>query len=221
VRAEVGLPAGAGLGCSAAIGVAIVRALDARFGVTRTDDYVATQSLHWERVFHGNPSGVDSAMAAGRGVAVFERGKPLESLILGAPLVLVVGHSGAASSTKAMVSSVARQYEDDPAGVGTIWDAIAVLVTSAKAALVAGDVAVFGRLMDANHALLTKLSLSTTKLDRMCNVARRSGALGAKITGAGGGGCAIALAPDSETASRIAEEWTALGHDAFVTEITP
>ncbi|MHC4831739.1 MAG: mevalonate kinase family protein, partial [Planctomycetota bacterium] len=71
VRAEVALPAGAGLGCSAALGVAIVEAIDRALGIERDASGRAEASMTWERVFHGNPSGVDSTMAALGGVAVF------------------------------------------------------------------------------------------------------------------------------------------------------
>ena len=73
VRLE--LPAGAGLGASAAMGVAVSAALDQHLGVARTPEERATQTLAWERVFHGNPSGVDNTMAAVGGVAFFTRGR--------------------------------------------------------------------------------------------------------------------------------------------------
>jgi mevalonate kinase len=73
-----------------------------------------------------------------------------------------------------------------------------------------------GQLLDLNHRLLSSLMLSTTKIEAMCQIARDSGALGTKITGAGGGGCMFALAPDLDTADRIRE---ALGREAFVAEV--
>jgi mevalonate kinase len=65
--------------------------------------------------------------------------------------------------------------------------------------------------MDRNHALLQTLQLSTPMLDRLCNIARDTGALGAKLTGGGGGGCMIALAQDHTAAQRIEQ---ALGKHA-------
>jgi hypothetical protein len=114
VEATVAIPAGAGLGCSAALGVAVQRALDQALGLSRTDGAVAEASMAWERVFHGTPSGIDSALASAGGVRCFRRGQPLEAVPIGRPLHLVVADSGEHGSTKAMVASVRRQHERDP-----------------------------------------------------------------------------------------------------------
>jgi mevalonate kinase len=87
------------------MGVAVSAALDQHLGVARTPEERATQTLAWERVFHGNPSGVDNTMAAVGGVAFFTRGQPLEPVRVRRPLVLVIGHSGEASETKQMVGA--------------------------------------------------------------------------------------------------------------------
>src|SRR5262249_30761896 len=74
VEARTELPAGAGLGCSAALGVAIVRAFDALSGrVPRTPTEVAHCAAAWERVFHGNPSGVDAAAVSRGGCFFYQR----------------------------------------------------------------------------------------------------------------------------------------------------
>ena len=62
---------------------------------------------------------------------------------------------------------------------------------------------------------LAALGASTARLDALCEAARAEGALGAKLTGAGGGGAVIALAPGRE--EDVASAWRALGHEAFVT----
>lgn len=206
VRCDVQLPGGAGLGCSAAIGVAVVRALDARWRAGEppaSDEEVAELSLRWERVFHGNPSGVDNAMAAAGGVAVFRRSEPLRRLSVPKPLPLVIAHSGESSSTKEIVDFVRRQHDKEPGRIGEIFDGIEALVRNAELAVEAGDLKGLGQLMDMNQALLSALMLSTENLETLCRVARSHGALGAKLTGAGGGGCMIALAPSRDAATEI------------------
>jgi mevalonate kinase len=209
VEAQVELPAGAGLGCSAALGVAIARAVASFDGRELTDEAAAEASLPWERVFHGSPSGVDSAMAARSAVAWFERGKNpgepshLERLRLGTVLDLVVADTGEASSTKAVVDGVRRLREAEPARVEKVFGAIDAIVRNAKHALVAGDLPGLGQLMNANHSLLASLLLSTGKLEELVGLARGAGAHGAKLTGAGGGGCMIALAQDEASAEQI------------------
>ncbi len=217
VHAEVGIPGGAGLGCSAALGVAIIHALDEAMGVTREPEARGEVSMAWEKVFHGNPSGVDNMMAAVGGIAVYRRGEPLDPILARKSLPLVIAHSGESSSTKDMVSMVTRQYEREPDRVGELFDGIASLVRNAKLAIKDGDHKAVGQLMDMNQALLSGLMLSTEKLERLCKVAREAGAHGAKLTGAGGGGCMIALCASTEAAQTVQ---AALAPHASFTAIT-
>lgn len=217
VQAEVELPAGAGLGCSAAIGVAVLDAIDEALGIERPREELAERALAWERVFHGNPSGIDNTMSAVGGVALFRRGEALRPLRSNKTLHLVIGYSGESSSTKDMVASVSRQLEHDPDRVKKAFAAVEALVNSAKLAIEAGDHVALGQLLDLNHSILTSLMLGTTRLERMCETAREAGALGAKITGAGGGGCMFALAAKPDGAVKIKE---ALGDEAFIAEVS-
>jgi len=218
VHACVDLPAGAGLGCSAAIGVAVLDSIDELLGVERSRAALGAAALAWERVFHGNPSGIDNTVSAVGGVALFRKGAPLESLHSSKTLHLVIGYSGKSSSTKEMVDSVTRQLQRDPDRVRKAFEEIESLVLSAKLAIEVGDHVTLGQLLDLNHTILSSLMLCTTRLDAMCQTAREAGALGAKITGAGGGGCMFALAAKAEEAQRIRD---VLGPDAFVAEVSP
>jgi len=132
-------------------------------------------------------------------------------------LHLVIGYSGEPSSTKEMVASVGRQLENDRERVNKAFEGIEVLVRNAKLAIEAGDLVALGQLLDLNHTILSSLMLCTTKLDDMCQAARRAGALGAKMTGAGGGGCMFALAPKRDEALRLRD---VLGEGSFVAEVT-
>jgi mevalonate kinase len=216
VSAKVDLPAGAGLGCSAAIGVAVLDAIDEALGIERSRSDLAHAALSWEKVFHGNPSGIDNTMSALGGVALYRKDQALRSLRSNKPLHLVIGYSGESSSTKEMVASVGRQLQADPERVNKAFQAIEVLVRNATLAIESGDHITLGQMLDLNHTLLSSLMLCTTKLDEMCQIARRAGALGAKMTGAGGGGCMFALAPKNEEALRLRD---LLGEGSFVAQV--
>lgn len=97
--AEAPLPARAGLGSSAALSVAVVRALAAHAGHALDDDAVARAADAGERVFHGNPSGIDVALAARGGVGRFVRGVGLMPLVA-PPLTLVVALSGSRATPR-------------------------------------------------------------------------------------------------------------------------
>ena len=114
VDARTDLPAAAGLGCSAALGVAIARALSPGL----PPESIVDRATAWERVFHGNPSGVDTAAAARGGCLMFRRladGRAhIEPVRLSQPLSLAIGHTGVCSATRAMVEHVQRQRAARP-----------------------------------------------------------------------------------------------------------
>jgi mevalonate kinase len=217
VEADTDLPAAAGLGCSAALGVAVVRALDAfrNVGPASPDD-VARRATEWEKVFHGNPSGIDANAACRGGCFLYRRQQgaaSVKDLRLRQPLTIAVGHTGIASTTRAMVEHVANLREQKPDLVARAFDAIRAIVTRAETAIDAGDRPTLGLLMNENQAILQSLSVSCEEIETMCRNAKENGALGAKLTGAGGGGCVIALA--SGRPDPIIEGWEKSGFHAF------
>ncbi len=216
---EVGLPGGAGLGCSAAIGVAVIEALDGRYGVARTASERGAVSLAWEKVFHGSPSGVDNAVAAVGGVVRFVRGEGVTPVAFGRPLPLVVAHSGTASSTKVVVDGVRDRWTADRPKMERIFDAIAGLVDAAEKALAAGDLEALGARMNDNQRELEAMGVSTPALEALVGDAREAGALGAKLTGAGGGGCMVALAADAAAAARIEARLSTRASMTFTTTV--
>jgi mevalonate kinase len=221
LRAQMRLPSGAGMGSSAALGVAVLRAMDEARGLTRSNDEIYERSLAWERVFHGNPSGVDNAMATHGGMAVFTKGQELKRIVPRRRVRLVAAYSGASSSTKEMVASVARQLEKEPARIGKLFDAIAAIVSNGKLALEQGDMKSLGQLMTLNHKLLSALMLSTSELETMIAAATDAGALGAKVTGAGGGGCMIALVDSDAQRAAVRAAMSALGKTVYDVESGP
>jgi mevalonate kinase len=221
VEAETDLPVAAGLGCSAALGVAVVRALDAFRGIDRAGpNDVARRAMEWEKVFHGNPSGIDATAAARGGCLFFRRNDgsaKVENVELRGPLTIAIGHTGIASTTRAMVERVSLLHETETDVVDGAFEAIRLLVERAKIAIEQDDLRTLGRLMDENQALLASLSVSCEPIETMCKAARDAGALGAKLTGAGGGGCVIALAGDRS--EPILESWEKRGFRAFASTV--
>lgn len=218
IDVQVDLPSGAGLGCSAALGVAIFDAIDGALCIKRSREELGARVRRWEEVFHGSPSGIDNMTAAVGGLLRYEKGAPLERLSLARPIQIVVAHSGETSKTKEMVSLVASQLASDSARVRGKFDEVSDLVDRAEAALSTGDLPTLGRLLNVNHGILSSLLLCTPRIEELCRLARAEGALGAKVTGAGGGGCIVALAEDERHAERIRD---ALGSRSFVDEARP
>ncbi|RMH45356.1 MAG: mevalonate kinase [Deltaproteobacteria bacterium] len=215
VDARADLPPAAGLGSSAALAVATTRAVAAAAGVSLAAGDVDRIANLAERAFHANPSGVDVALAARGGLGVFRRGAGFAPLAA-PPLRAAVGLSGQPRSTGAMVERVAAARAADPAQAARV-DRLGALAAAGATALAAGDLAQVGALMDEAHALLAALGVSTPALDRLVAIARDAGAAGAKLTGAGGGGAVVALAPGRE--EDVVAAWRAAGFDGFACDV--
>lgn len=213
IDVKLDIPPGSGLGASAALGVAIAGAIVEHMGGGASSERVLGAADAWERVFHGNPSGIDTAAAYYGGCLKFRRGHAPEFVTLAAPLPLAVAKAGPPASTKEMVEIVAKLRERRPDLVDKTLEGIRSLVDNALLCLEAGDFSGLGKLMDYNQMLLSGLFLSTPEIEQACTIARDTGALGAKLTGAGGGGSVIALALDP---GAIVAAWQQRGIEGFV-----
>jgi mevalonate kinase len=199
LHGSTSLPSRAGLGASASIAAASARAIAALTdrATTESDLFSAVQAS--ERVFHGNPSGVDAAAVLGEGLLRFSRAAGVERAEGAAPALVVV-HSGEAGETGGTVRQFAARLASGGAEAQRRLRAIGEIVERGLAALARGDMEALGDLMDEDHEQLSWFGVSTAALDRACAAARGAGALGAKLTGGGGGGCAIALVRSDDRA---------------------
>jgi mevalonate kinase len=220
LRLALHIPAGAGLGASAALGVATARALLGGDGAS-DEQRVALAADAWETVLHGNPSGVDRAAAQLGGVRSFVRHGATEPVPLRKTLHLVLAVAAPPAKTKEMVQMVAGLKESNPVQFDKNLGAIRSLVENANRCLRGGDLVSLGKLMDLCQMILAGWMLSTEGLEIACREARSAGALGAKLTGSGGGGAIVALAPDPAIAGRVQTALAARGFPAFSCQVDP
>lgn len=191
---DSGLSIGVGLGSSAALSVAIARVLLQLSG--QNEDVAAVEELAGaaESVFHQRPSGVDVAGAARGSTLLFSRGADPRPCPVVGDLELVIARVQDAPPTSEVVAAVRSRRDAEPASYDESFRAIGDLVDSGIKALESGDMQTLAGLFDKNQELLRRIGVSTRGLDTACEIAKDAGALGAKLTGAGGGGCIIALA---------------------------
>ncbi|SEP95452.1 mevalonate kinase [Natrinema salaciae] len=201
VTIESDIPLGAGLGSSAAVVVAAIDAATRELGVTLEPAELADRAYRTEsQVQDGQASRADTFCSA-TGGAVRVEGEDCRSLE--APdLPIVIGFDGGAGDTGQLVAGVRALREEYDFAADTV-EAIGDIVRNGEDALAEGDVEEIGRLMDFNHGLLSALGVSSRSLDTMVWAARDAGAHGAKLTGAGGGGCIVALDPTEETETAL------------------
>lgn len=199
IEVEVQVPGRAGMGSSAALSVAVIRALAELDGEALTADEVERRAGLAEEVFHGRASGIDAAVATRGGALWFRRGEPPTSIQFD-PMSIVVAQVEPRVPTREMVAKVGAAHDANPGVVQPLFERIGGLVEGGRDALQRGELEALGEVMNENHLLLAELGVSTPGLDGACAAAMKAGALGAKLTGAGGGGCMIALAPGDEEA---------------------
>jgi mevalonate kinase len=194
------VPIGRGMGSSAAAAVVIARAIARALGQPLSERDVSAVALAAETVTHGKPSGIDNTVIAlGRPIR-FLRGEATP-LVISQPMTLLVADSGADGPTRQMVAGVRARRQQQPAVYDDWFERIGRLVDDAATALAGTDLQRLGRLMNTNHLVLQAMRVSTPRLDQLVGAARMAGALGAKLSGAGGGGVVVALVtPDSATA---------------------
>jgi hydroxymethylglutaryl-CoA reductase len=213
------LPRAMGLGGSAAFAVAIVRALDVHFALRLSPERVNALAFECEKSAHGTPSGIDNTVATYGQVVLYDNatGPRFSILTTGVPLPLVVGISGKESLTANNVALVRNAWQRQPARYDGLFDEIDRLTLAAADAVRGGDLAELGELMNLNQGLLNALQLSTPQLEEMIHIARRNGAVGAKLTGGGGGGSIIALCPDRQDV--VAKAIEAVGYQTLTVTI--
>ena len=210
LRVTSSIPLASGLGSSAAISVAIIRALSSFLGQPLDDDTVSAIAFEVEKIHHGTPSGIDNTVVTYARPVYFVRGQKIDLLRVPQPFTLIIGDTGIASSTAAVVADVRARHDADPQHYEGLFDAAAQITGQARQLIESGRVHELGPLMNANHALLVELGVSSPELDRLVAAAREAGAKGAKLSGAGRGGNMIALA-DPALAGAIEDALTRAG----------
>ena len=193
IEMESDLPVSAGLGSSAAGSVALVAAASSALGHTLKKEEITNLAMVSEKIIHGNPSGIDPAIAAHGGVIMFKKGFSQRPIILKTPLDFIVCFSGSGQSTSKMIRKFAHTKYSIPSTFKALVDSSSKLAETATSALATGDIKLLASIMNFNHTVLSSLGVSSKKLNELVEFTLKAGCLGAKMTGGGGGGCVIAL----------------------------
>lgn len=207
VRSRATLPISRGFGSSAAFSVALTRAL-AAFARWTGDLTRATHAV--ETVFHGAPSGLDTAVILAERAIRFHRGR-LERYVANDAVSLVAVDSGPRDGASALIAKVrelrGRSRE--------CWARMALrmteLVDRCEVALARSDARTVGEIASAAHGMLAELGLTQPSIEKVLADARDLGALGGKVSGAGAGG-AVVLVTRTDDGERLAAAMRGRGH---------
>lgn len=188
------LPSRQGLGSSAAVTVSTIKALAECLGTELENEAVAKIGHQVETAVQGRASPADTFVSSTGGVVFMERTTTSHLSSLSIPII--IGATGIERSTSDVIASVARMKQKYPSLVTDILSSMGDVTRLGKQKLADEDFVGLGELMNINQGLLESIGVSDDALSRLVYAARTAGALGAKITGAGHGGCMLALAQD-------------------------
>ncbi|KAI9496810.1 ribosomal protein S5 domain 2-type protein [Zychaea mexicana] len=230
------LPVGAGLGSSASFATCISTALLVLFhhipvGFAQSEkreshlDTVNRYAYKAEQVIHGNPSGLDNSVCTFGGALSFRRGErfvPLEGF---QSLQLLLTNTKVPRSTSALVAGVTAKKEKYPQVIDPILESIDNISLRCCEAFKRSNKDSLAEeledLVDMNHCLLHALGVSHGSLEKVRSVTGEYG-VKTKLTGAGGGGCALSIIRDDvnvETTNLVAQKLAAEGFDCYRTSL--
>jgi mevalonate kinase len=220
IKISSSIPPSSGLGSSAAVSTAIIRAFSAFLGQRLTNDQVSNLAFEVEKIHHGKPSGIDNTVVAYQKPIFYQKGDPFHFLEIPVPFTILIIYSGTPGNTFQAVQLVQQAWKENPDHYEALFHSIGEIAREARQAIESGSTSGLGSLMDENHQLLKKIGVSTPEIDFLANVAKNAGALGAKLSGGGLGGHLISLVegPSGQLIEKLVESGAA---GTQLTEIHP
>lgn len=201
VKIQTNLPPSRGLGSSAAVAVAFVRASYDFMGEPLDDDTLIKEANWAERIAHGKPSGIDTQTIVSNKPVWFKQGhvENLKSLQLDGYMIVI--DTGVKGSTKQAVEDVHRLCEDP--GYLSHIEHIGSLVHEASESIEKHDFNHLADIFNQCQKDLRHLTVSHDKIERLLKIGEEHGAIAGKLTGGGRGGSMLLLAQDLQTAKKI------------------
>jgi mevalonate kinase len=207
---------GAGVGSSASLCVSILRGLSQLSGKNLSPLDLAKKANQLERRFHGNPSGLDTAVVALEQAILFEKGKDPTVVTVKPPTgerfpwAFVLLDSGVRTPTINMVKHAEPVFRSRGKPFLDEFDQV---TDACKKALETGDSSLMAESLKYSHMLLTEVGIVDSVLHDITRIAFKIGVKAIKVTGAGGGGCMLALLENSACDDQISKLREQLGKD--------
>ncbi len=214
------LPPGRGLGSSASLSVALIRGIYRFLALNLDATKLLEHAMALETIFHGQPSGIDHSVVIGGQVIAFKRQGDqveLKPLMLKSDLSLVLGIVGPHDGTKNAVQELAVRKKRQEKAYASIFSGLDEIACDMEQALVSGQLASVGELMNIAQGYLNAMLISNPEIEKLCAIARERGALGAKLTGAGGGGAVIALSDGND--KEVLAAFKAAGYQSLIAQV--
>lgn len=213
------LPSERGMGSSAATAIAIVRAFFDLYEVPLDRQTLLKLADVEEQITHRSPSGLDAATTSSDQPIYFVKGQPGQPIELNLHATMVIADTGVKGATKEAIMAVRELLATEPQTTQNRLEHLGQLTKRAQQLLSRDDADELGRVLNLAQDELSELNVSDESLDHLIRIARQNGALGAKLTGGGRGGCMFALTKTALGARRLAG--ILKDHGAVATWIQP
>lgn len=205
------IPAERGMGSSAAVAVAITRAFFNRYEEPLDHGLLLKLADVEEQITHRNPSGLDAATSSVANPLWYIKNQTSQPLDSQLNATMVIADTGVKGATKDAIAGVADQLANHHDQAEQLIQHLGKLATAFRICLAGNEPVKLGILMNQAQADLKDLTVSSPELDHLCQVAIRSGALGAKLTGGGRGGCMYAITKSRQQGNQLADQLKAAG----------
>lgn len=211
------IPYMSGLGSSGSVSVALINSAATALGHVLNDDELFKFSMISEKIIHGNPSGIDITVPIKGGAFLFKKGKDIINVEIN-KLEFIVVLSGIQSDTYSMIKKVHETKTRNPKIFDLLVKSSSLFSQFAASSIKNQDYDSLGSVMNFHQTALNYIGVSNNKLDYLITMLLRYGAQSAKLTGSGGGGAIIALAP-TKYSSKIINNIKKLGYNAFLVKL--
>lgn len=220
IRIRSSIPPGKGLGSSASVAIAIVKSLFKYKEEQYTKEILLQLANICETYAHGAPSGIDPLTITSDRPIWYQKEKPVDYIDPKGNFHFVIADSGQMADTKTAVDTVKQMLKQAPQKMYKKIERIGDITYQVREALEKSSKQLLGYLLDEAQKELEALGVSDKSLNRLIEIAKSEGALGAKLTGGGNGGCIIALAENEHHSQLLSEKLLQYGaHNVWSYEL--
>src|SRR5690625_5008554 len=214
IQIKSSIPPGKGLGSSASVAIAVIKSLFMYANEDYTNEELLRLANVAETYAHGAPSGIDPLTITSECPVWYEKEKPFDLIKPNDDFYFIVADSGRMADTRSAIESVADLIMSAPKKIQENLERLGEITHQARSALEKASKQLLGQMLNEAQKELEALGVSDAGLNRLIYFALQEGALGAKLTGGGNGGCIVALARNEVHSRQLTEKLKRFGAQA-------
>ena len=181
------------MGSSEALSVADVAAFQKLYFKHSEKTKILELAIEMEKIFHKNSSGADCVISTYGGLMYYQKNSTFKHLKYYKKINFIITNTKLIHSTRKLVSIVEEFRNNNIAEFLRLSNKAKSICNHAIDALKEGNVLKLGKLMNENHILLEQIGVSNSHIKKVIDTSLNYGAIGSKLTGAGGGGCILSV----------------------------